>query len=101
MAKAGATKEELQSELEEGNGMSARFGRQVEEARRRVNESMGAAKERLGDLQAQATDAWDDAVDYVRENPGKVIAFSLGLGLAIGLLMRMRRSEVVIEEEGE
>lgn len=96
-AKTGATKE-LDTELDEEAGMAARFNRQVEEARRRVNDSMGTAKEKIGDLQSQAADVWDDAVDYIRENPGKVIAFSLGLGLAIGLLLRMRRGEMYIEE---
>ncbi len=37
---------------------------------------------------------WDDVVtnakDYVRDNPGKSIAIALGLGFALGLLLRRR-----------
>jgi ElaB/YqjD/DUF883 family membrane-anchored ribosome-binding protein len=100
-AKIGATKPIEEESEDESAGMSARFNRQVEEARRRVTEGMGAAKEKLGDYQAQAADAWEDTLDYIRENPGKVIAFSFGVGLAVGAFLRLRQQQNLIEEEAE
>lgn len=99
MARPGMQQQETTAGIEEGENLQARFNRQVEEARRRVSEGMAGARERMGDMQSQAYDAWDDAVDYIRENPGKVIAISLGVGLALGLALRFSRRSVVIEEE--
>lgn len=98
MARPGA-QQELNTGLEEGESIQARFNRQVEEARRKVNEGMAGAREKVSDMQSQAYDAWDDAVDYIRENPGKVIAISLGIGVALGIALRFSRRNVIIEEE--
>lgn len=101
MARMGAQQanEGANAELDEKEGVQARLNRQVEEARRRVSEQVAGARERIGDLQSQAYDAWDDAVDYIRENPGKIIAFSLGVGLAIGALLRFGRGRNTWMEE--
>lgn len=98
MARAGMQQESAAG-MEEGESIQARFNRQVEDARRRVSEGMAGARERMSDMQSQAYDAWDDAVDYIRENPGKVIAISLGVGLALGLALRFSRRNIIIDEE--
>lgn len=98
MARPGMQQESTAG-MEEGETIQARFNRQVEDARRRVSEGMAGARERMSDMQSQAYDAWDDAVDYIRENPGKVIAISLGVGLALGLALRFSRRNMLIEEE--
>jgi ElaB/YqjD/DUF883 family membrane-anchored ribosome-binding protein len=95
MAKAG-TSREYQSSASESN-LQGRFSKQIDQARERVNDSLSEARERLGDFQATASDFWDDTIDYVRENPGKVIAFSLGLGIALGLVLRFRNTEYIEE----
>jgi ElaB/YqjD/DUF883 family membrane-anchored ribosome-binding protein len=82
-------------------GIQERFSKQIEQAREKVSEGLDSARERLGDVQTQASDLWDDAVDYVRENPGKVIAFSVGIGLGLGLLMRMRSMNLSEQEYAE
>ncbi len=79
-----------ESEAEEA-GFQDRLNRQVEQARQRFNEGMLTARDRLGDARLRAGDAWDDAVDFVRENPGKIIVASLGLGVAVGLTVRFLR----------
>lgn len=85
------------SETTENGSLQGRLNRQIGQARERMSDSLSGARERLGDFQASASDLWDDTVDYVRENPGKVIAFSLGVGLAIGLALRFGRTEYFTE----
>lgn len=87
-ATGAATGAAKSSSAAETKGIQERFSQQIEQARERVSESLGSAREKLGDVQSQASDLWEDAVDYVRENPGKVIAFSVGIGLGLGLLLR-------------
>jgi ElaB/YqjD/DUF883 family membrane-anchored ribosome-binding protein len=68
----------------------------------RVKEKMGEVaqdvKSRAGALRdrIQETD-WDEvtdkATDYVRQNPGKSVAIALGVGFALGLLLRHRSDD--------
>jgi ElaB/YqjD/DUF883 family membrane-anchored ribosome-binding protein len=68
----------------------------------RVKEKMGEVaqdvKSRAGALRdrIQETD-WDEvtekATDYVRQNPGKSVAIALGVGFALGLLLRRRSDD--------
>jgi ElaB/YqjD/DUF883 family membrane-anchored ribosome-binding protein len=68
----------------------------------RVKEKMGevaeGVKTRAGALRdrIQETD-WDEvtdkATDYVRQNPGKSVAIALGVGFALGLLLRHRSDD--------
>ncbi len=87
MARATAGKSDGYGET----GFQERFNRQVETARGRLTSSVENARERVGEAQGQAIDVWDDAVDYVRENPGRIIAISLGMGLALGAYLRFGR----------
>jgi ElaB/YqjD/DUF883 family membrane-anchored ribosome-binding protein len=68
----------------------------------RVKEKMGevaeGVKSRAGALRDKIRDTdWDEvtdkATDYVRQNPGKSIAIALGIGFALGLLLRRRSDD--------
>lgn len=65
----------------------------------RVREKMGevaeGVKSRAGALRDKIRDTdWDEvtekATDYVRQNPGKSLAIALGVGFALGFLLRRR-----------
>ncbi|MBK9374143.1 MAG: DUF883 family protein [Holophagales bacterium] len=68
----------------------------------RVKEKMGevaeGVKTRAGALRDKIRDTdWDEvtekATDYVRQNPGKSLAIALGVGFALGLLLRRRSDD--------
>lgn len=68
----------------------------------RVKEKMGevaeGVKNRAGALRDKIRDTdWDEvtekATDYVRQNPGKSLAIALGVGFALGLLLRRRSDD--------
>jgi ElaB/YqjD/DUF883 family membrane-anchored ribosome-binding protein len=68
----------------------------------RVKEKMGevaeGVKSRAGALRDRIRDTdWDEvtekATDYVRQNPGKSLAIALGVGFALGLLLRRRSDD--------
>ena len=68
----------------------------------RVKEKMGevaeGVKARAGALRDKIRDTdWDEvtdkATDYVRQNPGKSIAIALGVGFALGFLLRRRSDD--------
>lgn len=63
--------------------------------RERVSEVAGNVKARAAALRDKIADTeWDDVktnvASYVRDNPGKSLAIALGVGFALGLLMRRR-----------
>ncbi len=68
----------------------------------RVKEKMGevadGVKSRAGALRDKIRNTdWDEvtdkATDYVRQNPGKSLAIALGVGFALGLLLRRRSDD--------
>ena len=68
----------------------------------RVKEKMGevaeGVKSRAGAIRDKIRDTdWDEvtdkATDYVRQNPGKSLAIALGVGFALGLLLRRRSDD--------
>jgi len=68
----------------------------------RVKEKMGevadGVKSRAGALRDKIRETdWDEvtekATDYVRQNPGKSLAIALGVGFALGLLLRRRSDD--------
>lgn len=68
----------------------------------RVKEKMGevaeGVKSRAGALRDKIRETdWDEvtdkATDYVRQNPGKSVAIALGIGFALGLLLRRRSDD--------
>ena len=63
--------------------------------RERVSEVAGNVKARAAALRDKLADTeWEDVKtnvsNYVRDNPGKSLAIALGVGFALGLLMRRR-----------
>ncbi len=76
------------------------------DAAREASDRMGRIREKVESvadtMKAKATSLrdkireteWDDVVDnarrFVRDNPGKSIAIALGVGFAIGLLLRRK-----------
>ena len=71
------------------------FGGRVKE---RMGEVADGVKSRAGALRDKIRDTdWDEvtdkATDYVRQNPGKSIAIALGVGFALGLLLRRRSDD--------
>ena len=63
--------------------------------RERVSEVAGNVKARAAQLRDKIADTeWEDVksnvAGYVRDNPGKSLAIALGVGFALGLLMRRR-----------
>jgi ElaB/YqjD/DUF883 family membrane-anchored ribosome-binding protein len=65
----------------------------------RIRETVGQVadnvKAKASSLRDKIRDTeWDDVVDnvkgYVRDNPGKSVAIAVGVGFAVGLLLRRR-----------
>jgi ElaB/YqjD/DUF883 family membrane-anchored ribosome-binding protein len=69
-------------------------GDQVEAARERAQDSLKAARARLGDLQddvlAQARDAVQSTDRYVRESPWAAIGIAAGVAFVVGVLVGRR-----------
>lgn len=71
------------------------FGGRVKE---KIGEVADGVKNRAGALRDKIRDTdWDEvtdkATDYVRQNPGKSLAIALGVGFALGLLLRRRSDD--------
>ncbi len=63
-----------------------------------MGEVAEGVKSRAGALRDKIRDTdWDEvtdkATDYVRQNPGKSLAIALGVGFALGLLLRRRSDD--------
>jgi ElaB/YqjD/DUF883 family membrane-anchored ribosome-binding protein len=63
--------------------------------REKVSEVAGNVKARAAAIRDKIADTeWEDVksnvAGYVRDNPGKSLAIALGVGFALGLLMRRR-----------
>lgn len=67
---------------------------QAQAARSRAEETVRAARERLGALQTDVTrharDAARDADGYVRDNPWQSIALAAGVAFVVGLIVGRR-----------
>ncbi len=71
------------------------FGGRVKE---KIGEVADGVKSRAGALRDKIRDTdWDEvtdkATDYVRQNPGKSLAIALGVGFALGMLLRRRSDD--------
>jgi ElaB/YqjD/DUF883 family membrane-anchored ribosome-binding protein len=64
--------------------------RTVESAARRAKERVVEARDRLAEK--SIGELADDGRDFVRENPGKTILISLGVGALVGYMIGRRRS---------
>jgi ElaB/YqjD/DUF883 family membrane-anchored ribosome-binding protein len=64
--------------------------RSVESAARKMKDRVVEAKDRLAEK--SIGELVDDGREYVRENPGKTILISVGVGALVGYLIGRRRS---------
>lgn len=74
------------------------FGGRVKEMKEKVGEVAHDVKTRAGALRDRIKETdWDEVTDkateYVRQNPGKSVAIALGVGFALGLLLRRRSDD--------
>ena len=94
--RATAMKNEFQEEAE---SIQSRLRGQLDQTRQKIREGIADARDRLSGAKMQAGDIFDDAMNYVRDNPGKMLIAALGVGIGVGLLLRSRASDWVEEEE--
>lgn len=88
------------------DGMTQAVDARIDAAREATGDRIGKLKEKAGEV-ADAAKArasalrekirdtdWDDVTSnvtgYVRENPGRSVAIALGVGFALGLLLRKK-----------
>ena len=95
MGKFGMQKTAKERAKKQAEGFQKRLGKQVEQARQQVGERWMDARDRMGDVRIQAADVWEDTADYVRDNPGKILAFSVAAGMAAGLIWSVVRGQTI------
>jgi ElaB/YqjD/DUF883 family membrane-anchored ribosome-binding protein len=78
----------IDEHLADGPLVSA--ARTVESTARRAKERVTEAKDRLAEK--SIGELVENGRDYVRENPGKTILLSMGVGALIGYVIGRRRS---------
>ena len=78
----------------------------IDAAKESLGDRMGRVKDKVGDVadsvkaraaqlrekirETEFNDVMDDVTGYVRDNPGKSVAIALGVGFALGFLLRRR-----------
>lgn len=77
---------ELQS-TRAGSGM-ADASDQRQSTRIHEPEAVKDLKATVGAIAGTVEQTWDDAKQYVRENPTKAVFIALGIGLVLGLIFR-------------
>lgn len=103
---AGKAREHLDSAREKfqevAGEVGERFHETSEEVRRRAEKAREAARQRYEATSEQLHQhytkaredfgsAFDDVIDYTRENPGQALLISAAAGFILGLLIRPRR----------
>ncbi len=82
----------VEEKIEEARASAGDRGARIRETVSQVTDNVKAKASSLRD-KIRDTE-WDDVVDnvkgYVRDNPGKSVAIALGVGFAVGLLLRRR-----------
>jgi len=89
---------DLQAVVEDAEALlratAGHAGEKVQEARARAEESLAAARERLGDVEEdalrQARELVSTGEEYVRQNPWAAIGIAAGVGVLVGLLLGRR-----------
>jgi len=71
----------------------------VVEARKRLNEAIGAGRETCRQVQEGVIERAKAADKMIRRKPYQTIGLAVGLGLLVGLMLRLGRSGVE-EEQG-
>jgi ElaB/YqjD/DUF883 family membrane-anchored ribosome-binding protein len=75
---------------ERADGPQSEAARTAESAVRRVKERVIEARDRLAEK--SFGEIVEDGRNYVRENPGKTILISIGVGALVGYMIGRRRS---------
>lgn len=91
------------------DGAARAVDEKIDAAREAAGDRVGRMKERMGEVaesvKARASSLrdkirdteWDDVMSnvtgYVRDNPGKSVAIALGVGFALGFLLRRRSDD--------
>jgi len=81
----------------------------IDAAKESLGDRMGRVKDKVGDVadsvkaraaqlrekirETEFNDVMDDVTGYVRDNPGKSVAIALGVGFALGFLLRRRSDD--------
>ena len=88
MSEAATPASRINEHVDDGPLVGA--ARTVESAARRAKERVVAAKDRLAEK--SVGELVEDGRTFVRENPGKTILISVGVGALIGYALGRRRS---------
>lgn len=91
-------KEDLRAVIEDAEALlratGGQVGEKVQQARAKAEESIRAARERLGALEDEiaqrARDAAHDTDRYVRDNPWQALAITAGAAFLVGLILGRR-----------
>jgi uncharacterized protein YjbJ (UPF0337 family) len=62
------------------------------QARGKLNQLVGDAQHRLGDVRERAQGQYRQVEAYTLEHPAQALAISFGLGVAVGVLLRTARA---------
>ncbi len=85
---ARAVEEKIDATREAAATGAGRVRERVSEVADNVKARASALREKLADTEWE--DVRSNVAGYVRDNPGKSLAMALGVGFALGLLMRRR-----------
>ncbi len=85
---ARAVEEKIDATREAAASGAGRVRERVSEVADNVKARASALREKLADTEWE--DVRSNVAGYVRDNPGTSLAIALGVGFALGLLMRRR-----------
>jgi ElaB/YqjD/DUF883 family membrane-anchored ribosome-binding protein len=85
---ARVVEEKINAARETAGDRMGRFKERVENVTESVKAKASEIREKI--KQTEMDDVVSGVKDYVRDNPGKSVAIALGLGFALGLLLRRR-----------
>ena len=72
-------------------GFGGRVKGKMDEVAEGVKSRAGALRDKIRDTDWD--EVTDKATDYVKQNPGKSLAIALGVGFALGFLLRRRSDD--------
>lgn len=85
---ARAVEQKIDATREAAASGAGRMRERVSEATENVKARAAALRQKLEDTEWE--DVKTNVMGYVRDNPGKSLGIALGVGFALGLLMRRR-----------
>jgi ElaB/YqjD/DUF883 family membrane-anchored ribosome-binding protein len=85
---AKAVEQKIDATRESLGDKAGRLREKVGEVAENVKSRASALREKIADTDWE--DVKTNVTNYVRDNPGKSVAIALGVGFALGLLLRRR-----------